>query len=530
MSPLFADRLIYANNILTLADGRQSVHGLALRGGRIVACGSRQQLETLANGSTIIDDFGEKTILPGLVDAHIHLAQYALSLGMIDCLTPDLETCLQRVADKAETTPPGTWIQGHGWDQNLWDRWPAAEDLDRVAPHHPVYLTARSLHAAVANSRALRSAGLEVKSPDPPQGKLGRTTDGSLDGVLLEEAAMAMVANTIPAPNAHALADLLVEAQEVLWQLGVIGVHDFDGPDCFRALQILAERGELGLRVLKAIRGEQMEAAIEAGLRSGFGDEWIRIGNVKFFADGALGPRTAAMATPFADDPSNRGILRMDLEEITVVGLKARDAGLGLAVHAIGDRANRVVLDALQTIHTSASPSPALRDRMEHLQLMQPSDLERPAGLDVIASMQPIHATSDMDMASVAWGDRIQMSYAWRSILDSGATLVFGSDAPVENPNPFWGIHAAVTRQSRSHPMEPWVPEQRISLSEALCAYTQGPAVAAGLEAWTGKLLPGYAADLIVLDNNPFEIHPQQLHEVLPIATMVDGQWRYRSA
>lgn len=528
MSHLFADCVLYADTIHERADSRRSVPGLAIRDGRIVACGSRGDLEPLVGPATVVEDLGPRTLLPGLVDGHIHLEQYAISLGQINCQTHDLQTCLQRVADKARVTPAGMWIRGHGWDQNAWDRWPVVEDLDRVAPNHPAYLTARSLHAAVANTRALRLAGLSDDSPDPAQGKLGRSSDGSLNGILLEEAAMTQVEAAIPTSDPDALADDLVVAQESLWRYGVVGVHDFDGARCFAALQILKERGDLGLRVLKAVRAEGLEAAIEVGLRSGFGNDWIRIGNVKFFSDGALGPRTAAMVAPFNDELTNLGILRMDLEEITEAGLRARKAGLGLAVHAIGDRANRIVLDALQTIHGSEYPAPRLPDRVEHLQLMLEEDLRRPSDLDVIASMQPVHATSDMHMADIAWGNRTKTSYAWRSILDTGATLVFGSDAPVESPNPFWGIHAAVTRQSRVATDEPWVPDQRITLAEALHAYTRGPAIAAGTADYTGALLAGHAADLIVLDEDPYDLPADQLHAIKPAATMVGGNWRYR--
>ena len=268
------------------------------------------------------------------------------------------------------------------------------------------------------------------------------------------------------------------------------------------------------------------------------GDDWLRIGGVKMFADGALGPQTAAMLQPYQGDPQNRGMLLMDSEEIFEHGRQAVENGLPVAVHAIGDRANHEVLDAIEQLRrleneintTSRRPGRRLRHRIEHVQLIHAGDAARLAQLGVVASMQPIHATSDMLMADRFWGERAALSYAWKTQLEHGAMLAFGSDAPVESPNPFWGLHAAVTRQRVDGSPGPqgWYPEQRLSLEQALHGFTTGAAYVAGWEDRLGKLAPGYLADLIVMESDPFECEPQQLHSLKPSATMVNGEWVFQ--
>jgi hypothetical protein len=285
----------------------------------------------------------------------------------------------------------------------------------------------------------------------------------------------------------------------------------------------------LGLRVLKSIPLEDLPHAIGLGLRTGFGDDFLRIGSLKLFADGALGPHTAAMLEPFIDETENYGILNLDKEQVFEFGSRAVDHGISLAVHAIGDRANHEVLDGFAQVrkYEKIKAYPYLRHRIEHVQLLHPSDTGRLADLDLIASMQPIHAPSDLYMAEKSWGRRTAFSYAWRTQLDHGTRLAFGSDAPVESPNPFWGLHAAVTRQRAdgSPGGSGWHSEQRLNIEEALLGFTQGPAYAAGMEQKTGMLREGYLADLIVLGQDPFECQPSELMDIKPLATMVAGEW-----
>ena len=501
---------------------------MVIEHGRIITVGESERLLSDFEGAEK-QDMGGKTILPGLTDAHVHLQNYALSLQKIDCETDSLEECLRRVAERVRMAQPGEWILGHGWNQNNWDNvWPSAADLDRLAPNNPVYLTAKSLHAGLANTVALKRAGIHWDLPDPENGQLQRDKNGTLTGVLLETA-MLLVEKTIPEPPVATIVDAILQAQPILWRMGLTGVHDFDRRACFMALQTLHGNEQLKLRVTKSIPLDDLPYAAGLGLRTGFGDDWLRIGSVKAFMDGALGPRTAAMLQPFANEPENRGILNMDAEELFEHGRQAAEVGLSMAVHAIGDRANHEVLDAYEQLRRFERELnlPPLRHRIEHVQLLHPDDASRLAELGIVASMQPVHATSDMFMADQFWGDRAALSYAWRSQLDAGAALALGSDAPVESPNPFPGLHAAITRQRSDGAPGPdgWYPEQRLAIQEAFEGFTIGPAYATGMEARLGKLSPGYLADLIVLSQDPFENPPSDLLEMQSVATMVGGEW-----
>jgi hypothetical protein len=469
-----------------------------------------------------------RVILPGLTDAHLHLKNYALSLQKIDCETDTKEECLRRVEERVRRAKPGEWVLGHGWNQNIWGTWPTASELDAIAPNNPVYLTAKSLHAAWANTAALKLAKVTSQTPHPQNGQIQRDDKGNATGILLETA-MELIGEVIPEPTIAEIADAMEKAQSILWKMGLTGVHDFDRRDSFMALQQLHAQGKLKLRVLKNIPVELLDQAHELGLRGGFGDDWLRIGSIKVFMDGALGPHTAAMFQPYLGEDDNRGILNMDGEELFEHGRKAAQVGLGLTVHAIGDRANHEVLNAYEQLrkYENENHLPALRHRIEHVQVIHPDDAARLGKMNIIASMQPIHATSDMLMADAFWGERSRLAYALRTQLEHGARLALGSDAPVESPNPFLGLYAAVTRRRAdgSPSTKGWYPEQKLTMAEAWEGFTIGPAYAAYMENRLGCLAPNYLADLIVLEKNPFSCAPEELLTIQSSATMVGGQW-----
>jgi predicted amidohydrolase YtcJ len=302
------------------------------------------------------------------------------------------------------------------------------------------------------------------------------------------------------------------------------------------ALQKLHAQGKLKLRVLKNLPVELLDQVYELGLSTGFGDDWLRIGFIKAFMDGALGPHTAAMFQPYIGEAENRGILNMDSEELFEYGRKAAQAGLPMAVHAIGDRANHEVLDAYEQLRNYEKENglPELRHRIEHVQVLHPDDVRRLGKMNIIASMQPIHATSDMLMADAFWGERSRLAYAWKTQLENGARLALGSDAPVESPNPFWGLYAAVARRRAdgSPSADGWYPAERLTLAEAWEGFTLGPAYAANMENRLGRLAPNHLADLIVLDasQDPFACPAEDLLEMQSSATMVGGEWVYTSA
>ena len=527
--------ILYNAKIYTLDPAKPIASAIAIREGRIIAIGTDVQVRAEFEGQGTHLDLHGQPIIPGLIDAHIHLEIYALGLQKVDCETSTRQECLRRVEERARHTLPGEWILGHGWNQNSWsDGFGTAGELDAIVPDHPVYLTAKSLHAAWANTAALRLAGLTDQTPEPHGGVLGRDAQGQLNGILFESA-MDLINQALPETTLPAVVQAFREVQPILWQMGLTGVHDYDQSRCFSALQALQAQDGLRLRVVKGIPLEDLPHAVALGLHSGFGNDFLRTGSVKAFADGALGPQTAAMFQPYEGNPANKGMLLMDAEELSEHGRLAVENGLSLAVHAIGDRAVHEVLDAFASLRTyerslSSKPKSMLRHRIEHVQVIHPDDAHRLGELGVIASMQPIHAPSDMLMADRHWGKRAALSYAWRTQLDHAAVLAFGSDAPVESPNPFWGIYAAVTRQrlDGSPGPEGWYPEQRLTVFEAIRGFTQGAAYAAGMEDCLGQLSPGYWADLVVLDTDPFTCASQQIPEIKPLATMINGEWVFQ--
>ncbi len=525
-------RVLYNAQIHTLDAANPTATAIAVDGGRVALVGSDRDILAACGSAADKQDMHGQTIWPGLTDAHIHLQHYAFALQMIDCETPTQAECLRRVEEKVRASAAGAWVRGHGWNQNDWaEGFGSVQSLDAVAPANPVYLTAKSLHAAWANSGALRAAGITRSTPDPLNGKIGRDENGEPNGLLFEEA-MGLVEDAIPAPTANMVAQAIGAAQNNLWQFGITAVHDYDGATCFTALQLLQEEGRLRTRVVKGIPLENLEHAIALGLRTGFGNDFLRIGSVKLFADGALGPQTAAMLQPYEGAPTNNGILLLDNEQVFEHGQKAAANGISVAIHAIGDRANHEVLLGYAQVRRFEREHglPALRHRIEHVQVLHPEDYGRLAELGVIASVQPIHATSDMHMADRHWGSRSAGAYAFRTLIEQGTRVCFGSDAPVESPNPFLGLHAAVTRQRAdgSPGKDGWYPGQRLALAEALQGFTGGAAYAAGMENQQGRLAQGYYADLIVLTQNPFTMPAEQLYALRPSATMVGGEWVWR--
>lgn len=532
-------QILYNAQIHTLDSSRPTASAIVIDHGRIRAIGDQDSILSQYDSSVDRFNLDGRIVIPGLVDAHFHLQNYSLSLQNVDCETRTLQECLDNVAARVEDTPSGYWIRGHGWNQNEWSEdFGNAEYLDKITIQHPIYLTAKSLHAAWVNSTALQQAGVTANTQDPPGGRIQRNKDGSLTGILFETA-MSLVSDIIPESSLEQVAEAIDKAQPNLWEMGLTGVHDFDQRTCFVALQQLHSEARLKLRVTKSIPIELLSSAIDLGLQTGFGDDVLRIGSIKAFADGALGPRTAAMLQPYEGEPENRGILMLDAENLFEQGRSAVKNGLSMAVHAIGDSANHEVLQAFtqlreyerqlaSTFNAKGKPR-RLRHRIEHVQVIHPDDLPRLARLNVIASMQPIHATSDFPAADKYWGKRSKYAYAWRSLLDEGTQLAFGSDAPVESPNPFWGLHAAVSRKREdgSPNSNGWYPEQKLSLTDALRGFTSGAAYAAGMEDRSGKLAPGFLSDLLVLDQDIFHINLDDILGIRPLGTMIAGDWVY---
>jgi predicted amidohydrolase YtcJ len=522
-------RVIENARIYTLDRETPRAEAIAIQDGRILAVGSREEMRSLG-GEVRRVDVGGRAVIPGLIDAHIHLLDYSRSLVRVNLDgVASKEEALSMVAETARQVAAGGWVRGGGWNNNLWSPpdFPSRYDLDRVAPDNPVFLDRKDLHSVWLNSEALRRAGITRDTPDPPGAAIGRDEAGEPNGMLFEIAVLLARDAIDEAPEDAATA--LRRGFDALIAMGITGVHVPEGPETFGTLQVLDYGEVLPMRVIMLLPINRLKEAIALGLRTGFGSDMLRVGPVKIFSDGSLGSQTAEMLEPYEGNPSNMGIGTTPQEELERHILEAARAGISSAVHAIGDAANRRVLGAFrkarEVVHTDSESSPLIH-RIEHAQLLHPDDIPRFAALGVVASMQPIHATSDMHAADRLWGHRSRYSYAWRSVLASGGVLAFGSDAPVETPDPFAGIHAAVTRQDADdQPEGGWYPEERLTVEQAVRAYTEGAAQSAPyLPGVTGTLSPGSAADLLVLDRDIFEVPPSGTRRVRPLVTMVGGR------
>ena len=519
-------RILHNARIFTGISGHPWAHTLAIANGTIIGI-DQAALAWKGAPEVATEDLRGALVIPGITDAHIHLMWYSQGLRELDLRNLGRAETLTLIAKKAFETAPGTWITGRGWDQNTWEdtRYPTAAELDRAAPRHPVLLNAKSGHVVVANTLAMEAAAVTAETPDPVHGLIGRDEHGQPNGLFFEDAITCAI-RAKPKPDIETLVSLIEEAQRNLLARGITGVHDVDGNPAFGAFQTLKKQRRLRIRIVKYVRLEALEAVIEAGLQSGFGDDQLLFGGLKLFADGALGARTAAMFSPYEEEPDNVGLLTLEPDQLTDIAQRAASSGLALAIHAIGDRTNRVVLDVLEAV---GPINPHLRHRIEHVQLIDEADQARLGRSGFVASMQPTHAIHDIKMADRYWGRRSAQAYAWRSIKNAGATLAFGSDCPIELFDPFLGLYAAVTRRSEidGYPgPDGWYSEQRLTLTEALRAYTWGAAYAAGLEDRLGYLALGYHADLVVLNHNIFELPPEALLETKVTRAMIEGVWQ----
>jgi predicted amidohydrolase YtcJ len=457
--------------------------------------------------------------------------------------TKNIDEALEIIGRGARALGPGQWLTGGRFDKNNWGRWPTAADLDRVTGDRPTVMRSRDGHSRWLNTAALRAAKIGKDTVAPEGGAIFRDASGAPTGVL-QERANELVDRAVP-PATEAECDAAtMRAQDEAVKRGVTGVESLEQASSYAALRRARARDALKVRVLMGIPHRSLalsipttgtppqiretapfdfEAALQTGLRTGQGDEWLKLGHVKFFSDGALGSQTAALEEPY-EGTEDRGILTVDPLELRTDVARAAAAGLAVAIHAIGDRAVRVALDAVAPTRIT---SPALRQRLEHIQLVREEDLGRFGALGVIASMQPIHCTSDRDLADRYWGPkRTPRAYPWRTLIKSGAVLAFGSDAPVEPIDPLLGIHAAVTRR-RPSDKDAWFPEQRLTLDEALHAYTAGAAYSTDREREWGTLEVGMRCDATVVDRDLAKLKEDELLEAKVSATITDGVVRY---
>ncbi|MGE5594197.1 MAG: amidohydrolase [Betaproteobacteria bacterium] len=541
------DKVLYHNASIYTMDPRcPRASAMGVCGGRITAVGTREEAEAALCGRYRIVDLRGLAVVPGFVDCHIHFVWYALGARRLnlDGVT-SIGDIVRMVAERAAHAGPGEWILGHGWNRSIWRNAgaPTRAQLDAASPAHPVALTSKDGHSTWVNSAALAAAGVSENTPDPEGGRIERDARTGEPTGLLRENAQALVERVIPAPGLAACEEAVAAAIPRMHELGVVGIHDCEDGLAFRTFQTMASKCGLGLRVYMMIPRSNLDHAIQLGLQTGFGDANLRVGPLKVFADGALGSQSAALLEPYLTNPDNTGILTASPEELADVISRASRAGIAVAVHAIGDRANRMVLDAFEAAAApqavtasaggagAASPASAsmvrggrLRHRIEHAQLIHPDDVLRFAALGIIASVQPVHAASDRYMADLHWGKRTSLAYAYRSLAEAGVRLAFGSDAPVEAPNPIEGIFAAVTRKRADEVLLPgWHTEECLTVEEAVRGYTLGAAYASGEEAVRGSISPGKLADFVVLSQDVFAVPPDEIANTRVLATILGG-------
>jgi predicted amidohydrolase YtcJ len=530
-----ADLLVSNVNGYTLDSSGKLQHfqALLVDQGKVVATGTTADLAKRAGDARVIDGHG-RTLLPGLIDAHGHVLELGYALNSVDLSsTKSLAEALAIVKAYAAAHPQAKWIRGGGWNQEIWKlgRFPTAKELDAVVSDRPVWLSRIDGHAAWANTAAIKLAGVTKATKDPSGGRIERDAEGNPSGVFVDGAGDLISAVAPPLSTQDRVA-ALDTALAAMASVGLTGVSDA-GIDLenYQLYRQYADAHKLTARIYAMIRdtGDSFDTISKDGPLIGYGNDFLTVRAVKLFADGALGSRGAAMLKPYSDDPHNSGLLFMPPAAMTAKIEKAFGKGYQVGIHAIGDRANREVLDSYAAAYKTHPEAIALRNRVEHAQIVSLQDIPRFVTLQLIASMQPTHATSDMNMAEHRVGhERIKGAYAWQRFLKQGTVLAAGSDFPVESPNPFYGLYSAVTREDhQGQPPGGWYPQQDLTLTEALRAFTLDAAYAEHAEKTLGTLEPGKWADFILVDHDVVKDPSSKLWNTKVLQTWVGGKQVY---
>jgi predicted amidohydrolase YtcJ len=531
--PTPADLIVVNARVYTVDESRPIVPAFAVRDGRFLFAGSEVEVRALAGPATRVVDAGGATIVPGLVDAHAHLRGLGESLRNVPLAgSKSYEEVIARVVERSRTMKPGEWILGRGWDQNLWPtkEFPTHEALSRALPNNPVVLTRIDGHAILANAMAMRLAGVTAASRDPEGGRIMRLSGNAPSGVFVDNAEN-LVARAIPALTNDQVRDAVIAAVAEANKWGLIGIHDAGaGRRTIDIYESLAREGNFNLRNYVLISDDSADIAhyMARGPQVALNDGRLWIRSIKLYSDGALGSRGAALLAPYSDEPGNTGLLVSPPSHIQRVATEALRRGFQLGVHAIGDRGNRIVLDAYEAA-LKAVPTADHRFRIEHSQVISLDDIPRFAKLGVIPSMQGSHQTSDMGWAEARVGpQRIKGAYAWRSLLNTGVIIPNGSDFPVEEVNPLISFHSAVSRQDASNaPPGGWYAEQVMTRAEALRSMTIWPAYAAFQEKEMGSIAPGKYADFVLLDRDIMMVPADQILGTRVVSTWLGGKIVY---
>jgi predicted amidohydrolase YtcJ len=522
------DAIYYHGNVITgvgLPAAPQRVTAIAVGGREIVATGDDARVLRLKQAGTRLVDLKGAFVMPGFNDAHVHLAaagQTKLSVDLNGCTS--LADMLRRVEAAANQAVPGQWLLGGGWDHTLWanQTLPTRQDLDHVTEGHPVLLDRVDGHIAVANSAALGIAGVTKQTQNPAGGQFDRDANGDLTGIVREAPAEDLIQKHIPPPSPDQRRRAILLAVKDAATHGVTSVQDNSDWEDFLVYQQLEREGLLTVRISEWLRfDDPVDLLLKHKAAQPAGDRMLHTAMLKGFMDGSLGSRTAALLSPYADDPANSGLPRYEQTRLNAMTKERAAAGFQIGFHAIGDRGVEMALNAL------ANSGPAMRNRIEHSQVVEPQDISRYKSLGVVASMQPSHLLTDMNWAESRLGpQRAHFAYAWKAFLDAGVPLAFGTDYPVEPITPFRGVYSAVTRRNEAGDKS-YFPEDKLTVGEALFAYTQGSAYAEFSDTYKGRLAPGYVADFVVLDRDLTAIPPGEILKTRVLQTVVGGRTVY---
>lgn len=532
------DLILFNGTIATQNPSKPLARAVAIGKQGILAVGGNDDILHLSGAGTEKIDLDGRLVTPGFIDTHIHFYEWSLKRQGVKLTDlTGLEGLLDRVRQAADERPPGQWIMGQGWNETDWTEphMPTRDWLDRAAPGHPVLLWRCDLHLAAANTAALKLAGIDSHTPDPPEGRIERDAAGKPTGIL-RELAINLVRDAVAPPDPDGVTDAFEDAASALHRRGVTGIHDVrlmadkDGAEAFRAFQRLDQNGRLALRSWVTLPGDRLDDIIGLGLKTGFGNDRLRVGHVKFFSDGGMGARTAWMIDPYLD--AGHGMPLMDMAVLASDIQKADAAGLSTMVHAVGDRANRELIAIFEDLESrragSKNPRPTIPHRIEHVQMIRPEDADRLRNLNLALCVTPANMVLDINLIDSAVGEKGRWTYAFRRLMDTGAPVMFSSDCPVCDPDPLAGIHAAVSRQrADGTPAGGWHAQECISVDEAIRAYTATPA-SVHLAPDLGVIAPGKKADLVVLSENMLISPPESIPDVRVEMTLFDGRIVYR--
>ncbi len=524
------DKIFINGKIFTARTDSEFVEAIAIKNGIIVGSGKQQAIlnQFTAEDSNIVD-LNHHVVVPGFHDAHLHFYGGAKLNSEVNLAgITSLDTVLQRIREAVKKTPEGGWVIGRGWDHELWKskKLPNRKMLDRISTKHLIYLRRVDGHAAWVNSAVLRVLRINRYTPDPEGGKIQRDRYGNPTGILFDNA-FTLLEELIPEPTESEKKWQLQQAIQQANQLGITSITDNSPLDIYKIYHDLYQEGTLTLRInFFVYYPDNWDSTLAFLNKVGTIPHYLHAPLIKLFADGSLGSRSALLLEPYNDDPKNQGIAMHPFNELLKM-VEAADAhGFQVGIHAIGDSAVREVLDVFEAVN-KANPRPR-RWRIEHSQVVAPSDFARYRELQVIASMQPSHCSTDLHWAKERIGERARYSYAWHTFLENQVPLAFGTDWPVEPLNPMIGLYAAVTRQDTlGFPEGGWYPEERISMGQAVRAYTYGAAYAAGIDNWCGTLQPGRVADFVILSDDIFSIPPEKILKTTVLATYLGGKKIY---